>query len=202
MDRQLKQTALQVPVSHFRLVAQGVDVVGVNAELADHPEIWGARTYRTADPTSPHAVSRDVWLRYRKLEELTCPADYRTQHFAEFYPEWRLLPALHPIVYGLMSHLRAVYLGGILITEIPAGGRIATHNDRGSWHAEFMNTKLYLVVRDNPWCLNHCGGDTVHMREGDVWAFDNLVDHSVENNGPTVRQTVIISMRVEQDSRS
>ena len=184
-------------MSPFRLIAAGCDVAGVNAELDAHPELWGARSYRTVDPTSPHAASSDVWLRYRALHELTSPASYRERHFAEFYPEWGLLPSLHPIVYNLMAHLRAVHLGGILITRIKAGGQIASHNDRGSWHAEFMNTKLYLVLRDNPWCLNHCDGDTVHMRSGDVWSFDNLREHSVTNEGPTERRTVIVSMRTE-----
>lgn len=179
------------------MIAAGVDVSGVNAELDAQPQLWGARTYRTAAPTSPHAQANDVWLRYRPLAELTSPDAYREPHFAEFYPEWRLIPSLHPIVYNLMGHLRAVHLGGILITRIDAGREIAPHNDRGSWHAEFMNTKLYLVLRDNPWCLNHCEGDTVHMRTGDVWAFDNLREHSVSNQGQTERRTVIVSMRTE-----
>ncbi len=184
---------------NFTLIAAGVDVSGVVAELDAHPALWGARPYRTEDPTSPHAAAPDIWLRYRKLAELTSPAAYREPHFAEFYPEWSLVPSLHPVVYNLMAHLRAVHLGGILVTRIMPGHRILPHNDRGSWHAEFMNTKLYVVLKDNPWCLNHCEGDTVHMRTGDVWRFDNLREHSVVNDGPTERWTAIVSMRTEHE---
>ena len=181
----------------FELVAAGVDVSKVVAEIEAAPEMWGARRYRTEDATSPHAGVPDIWLRYRPLDELTGPEAYKTPHVPVFYDEWRMVPSLHPIVYGLMAVKRAVMLGGVIVTRIPAGGRVQPHNDRGSWHAEFMNTKLYLVLKDNPWALNHCGGDTVHMRTGDVWQFDNLVEHSVTNDGPTDRWTAIISMRSE-----
>ena len=181
----------------FRLVASGVNVSGVVQELEAHPDLWNARAYRTESVASPHHGIPDIWLRYRKLSELTSPQAYREEHFAEFYDEWNLVPSLHPIVYGLMAAVKAVYLGGIIVTRIPPGHQVKPHDDRGSWHAERMNTKAYLILKDNPWCLNHCDGDTVHMRTGDVWEFDNLRPHSVVNDGPSDRWTAIISMRCE-----
>lgn len=184
-------------MSAFKLIASGVDVSRVNAELAAYPEMWGARGYRISDPTSPHHGVPDIWLRHRNLNELDRPNSHHEPHFAEFYPEWWALPSLHPIVYGLMAHMKAVYLGGILITKIPPGESVKPHSDAGGWHAEFNNHKLYLVLKANPFCINYCDGEAENFRQGDVWEFSNLVDHSVVNNGDTERQTVIISMRSE-----
>ena len=71
------------------------------------------------------------------------------------------------------------------------------HDDRGSWHAEWLNTKVYLPIQSNPGCLNICEDDRVSMQEGEAWTFDNLKTHSVENNGDTARVTAILCMRTE-----
>jgi uncharacterized cupin superfamily protein len=97
-----------------------------------------------------------------------------------------------------MARVNAVYLGGILITRIPPGGCVKPHHDRGSWHAETMNTKVYVGLRSNPQCINRCEGEQIVIAPGDAVTFNNLLTHSVENNGETDRMTLIVCMRVEQ----
>ncbi|MGD0107060.1 MAG: aspartyl/asparaginyl beta-hydroxylase domain-containing protein [Rhodopila sp.] len=180
--------------SRFRLIAQGVEVAGVNAELDAHPELWSENAYRTGDPNSVHHGVPDIWLRWRDKAELVSPESYREPHHPVFWPAWRLLPSLHPIVRNLSHVVDSVALGGVLITKIPSGGEVKPHIDTG-WHAGFYDTKLYLVLRGNPLCLNYCGDDVESFRAGDVWEFPNSVSHSVKNGGPTDRITVIICFR-------
>jgi hypothetical protein len=82
-------------MSRFRLIASGVDVSGVNAELEAHPELWDANTDRTADPSSPHHGIPDIWIRW---------CDPKFQYYVTGFtdwPAWHALPSLHSIVRNL-----------------------------------------------------------------------------------------------------
>lgn len=183
-------------MSNFKLIAQGVDVSGVNRELAAQPELWNQNRARTEAADSPHHGVPDIWLRWRVADELTKPEAYAEPHFAVDWPAWHKLPSLHPIIRNLSHVVDARVRGGIMITETPPGGQVKPHID-GGWHAGFFNTKLYLVLYSNPRCLHHCGGDVENMRAGDVWQYPNNVLHSVVNDGDTPHQNVIICFRTE-----
>lgn len=180
-------------MKHFQRLQEGIETAAALQQIEAHPALWGEHPERTG-PGSPHAQSQDIWLRFRSLAELTQPSRFAEPHFAEFYPAWHALPALHPIVFNVMRLASAVYLGGILLTRIPPGGRILPHTDAG-WHATFLNTKAYAILKANEGCLNHCGGETVVMRPGEAWRFENLTEHSVENLGDADRIALIITMR-------
>ena len=184
-------------MTNFVKIADGINVEPVLQEVLAQPDLWNEYAERNHDPNSPHFGVPDIWVRYRKREELVTGDDFRAPHFAEFYPAWHRLRSLQPIVYGLVARVKAVYLGGILITKIPPGGQVKPHHDRGSWHAEEMNMKVYVPLQSNDGCINHCEDESVTMRPGDVWTFDNLKIHSVENRGETDRITAIICMRCE-----
>lgn len=181
-------------VSKFRLIAQGVDVSRVNAELDAQPELWNARRYRTEAEDSPHRGINDIWVRWRAAEELTSEASHVEPHFSVDWPAWGALPALHPIVRNLSHVVDARVRGGILITETPPGCQVQPHIDRG-WHPEFYDTKLYLVLQSDPRCLHYCGGDIENFRAGDVWQYPNNVEHSVVNRGDAAHRNVIICLR-------
>lgn len=184
-------------MKYFRKVADGIDISAALAELEAHPELWNVHHQRLKDQNGPFAGTSDIWVRYRAIEELTEPKKFGEPHFAIFYPSWHLLPAIHPIVFDLMARERAVHLGGILITKIPPGGVIKPHHDRGGWHAEFYNSKIYVPLKTNGRCVNHCGDESVYMKCGEAWFFDNLVTHSVINRGDSERVTLIVCLRTE-----
>ena len=93
--------------------------------------------------------------------------------------------------------VRAVRIGGVMITRIPPGGRIEPHADDG-WHAKYYNTKLYVVLQSNPQCVNRVEDERVSMAPGEVWYFDNLKEHEVVNDGPDDRITLIICLRCDR----
>lgn len=182
---------------HFRKIDSGIAVKPVLAQLEAHPELWDQHTARTRMPQSPHDETSDIWVRFRDPAELFDAASYGEPHFAVFYPAWRVLSALQPIVFHLMSTMEAVYLGGILITRIPAHAQVRAHDDRGSWHAEYLNTKIYTVLQANPKCVNWCGDECVVMQPGEAWQFENLIKHGVINDGDDERIALIVTMRSE-----
>ena len=178
-------------------IATGIDIGPLTAQIDAHPELWGAHGQRTDATWSPFFGTSDIWLRYRAIEELVEPADFLVPHFAVWYPAAEVLPAAKHIAKNLAADLMAEYLGGVLITRIPVGAKVAPHDDRGSWHAHYCNVKLYVPIRSNPECVNYCGGEEAVMMPGEVWSFDNLVEHSVENRGATERTTLIVCLRCE-----
>lgn len=182
-------------MEHFRFVADGLPVAEVAAQLHANPGLWSENAERTLSPASPHFGIPDIWVRYRARAELTSPAEFNAPHFASFYPAWHILTALHPIVFGLMLRVKATYLGGILITRIPPGGSVKPHDDRGGWHAEAMDTKIYVSIQSNPKCVNHCETESLVIKTGEAWTFNNLLTHSVENAGAEDRLTAIICLR-------
>ncbi len=175
----------------------GVDVGGIIAEIDAHPELWNSRGSRVASPASPHHGVDDIWLRYRALSELTNGAAFRELHESVDYPDMDLLPSIRPLLDGLREIGRCyrnadrVDQGGVLITRIPPGGSVKWHHDRGSWHAEHYETKLYVPLLANPQCVNFVGDESGIMNQGDVWFFNNQVDHAVFNWGATPRVTLI-----------
>lgn len=184
-------------MKYFLKIADEIDVSELSKQLNAQPELWNEHQERLVDQGGPFAGTSDIWVRYRAREELVGPQSLAEPHFAVFYPAWYALPALHSIVFDLMTKTKAVYLGGILVTKIPAGGVIKPHHDRGSWHAEKMNTKIYLGIQSNPECVNYCGDEKITIAVGDAVVFNNQIMHSVENNGNSDRITAIICLMTQ-----
>lgn len=184
-------------MKHFARIATGLNVAPALLQVEAQPELWDRDTERMTVPDSPHAQSSDMWLRFRPRAELTSRQSFAEPHFAAFWPAWHALPGLHPIVFHIMAMLGAVYLGGILMTRIPAGCKILPHIDRG-WHPEFNATKAYVILKANERCVNHCLDEQVVMRPGEAWLFNNLITHSVDNDGDSERIAMVITMRVER----
>lgn len=177
-------------------VCDGIDVAPLVALLDRQPWLWDEHTERRLAPGSPHAGMTDIWIRYRAREELTTPQAYIERHTPVWYPAWKALePGLRPIVARVIESEQPRELGGLLITRIPPGGHIGWHDDRGSWHAEHFQRKVYVPLRANDRCVNYCAGERAVMRPGEAWFFDNLLPHAVENGGETERITLIICMR-------
>lgn len=175
-----------------------IDITPLLEQLEAHPELWDEHPERKDWEGSPHAAMSDIWVRFRPKSELIERKHAAEPHIPAWYPSRKALPQVEKIALDLMAYFRAVQLGGVLITKIPPGKCIEPHHDRGRWHPEFFNCKIYIPLQSNEGCLNRCENDAINMKAGEVWSFDNLKVHSVENNGTEDRITLIISMRVEQ----
>lgn len=100
-----------------------------------------------------------------------------------------------PIIEALGGPGALHPMGGILITRIPAGKEVYWHHDRGSWHSEYYDTKVWLPLRANDQCINHVQDEAMVWRVGEAWSHDNLLDHRVENRGETERICLILCFR-------
>jgi len=183
---------------HFRLIHAGLDVAPILTELEAAPDLWDENRDRTTRAETAHAASSDIWLRYFPRDTLHSDADFQREGRCVFYPAWHRLPALHRVLWALVSTLQATEVGGALITRLPPGGRILPHAD-SAWHARWFNRKVYIPLKSNPWCINRCEDEVLSFRAGEIWEFNNLVEHEVRNDGPDERITVILCFHSELD---
>ena len=86
-------------MKNFTLIATGIDVAPLLAELDVRPELWNENPARLTC-ISPHRETQDIWVRYRDKSELHGPDDYRTEHRSVWYPACEALPSMKRTVSG------------------------------------------------------------------------------------------------------
>lgn len=189
-------------MKYFLKVSEGINVKPLLWQLGSNPDLWDMHRRRKEGPSTPHSKMSDIWVRYNDVEPYEKSGNYagfNDQHFPIWYPAYQRMPALKPLIFNLMAQVDGEHLGGILITRIPPGEKIAQHVDRG-WHVEYHD-KFYLSVKSGPGAKFICHeGDTeaLEPKAGDCWRFDNRLSHSVVNDSNEDRITLIICIRTEK----
>ena len=180
---------------NFLRIAHGVDTAPVLLELVRNADLWDEHRTRKTYAGTPHAEMSDIWVRFRPQREIEGLASHQEEYRCEFYDAWRRLPSLRPLVAAIKARVDAVELGSILITRLPPHAAILQHTDGGAWAPTFYNCKAHVTLSGSS--RSNCAGEEVTMAQGDVWTFDNLLEHGVHNPGDTDRIALIISMRCE-----
>jgi hypothetical protein len=189
-------------MKHFQHIASDVDVAPLMLQIEAQPELWDAHRMRKDSPGTPHSRMSDIWIRYNDIARFdpTNPAAFNGEHIPIWYPAWRALPALRPLVLDLMAHVQGEMLGGVLITRIPPGEGIDRHADN-SWHVRQYPDKFYLSLQSAPGanfvCSHNGVEETLCPTTGDIWMFDNRKEHWVENKSNVDRITLIVCIRTE-----
>jgi hypothetical protein len=186
-------------MKHFHKIADGIDVAPLVAQIEEHPELWDSINFRKVAPGTAHSRMSDIWIRYNDISKFA-DGDLRgmsDEHVPIWYPAWHVLPALHPIVFGLMAAVSGEMIGGVLITRVPAGECIAPHTDAG-WHVNYYD-KFYVCLKGGPGrrfcCEDASGMDVSEPMPGDIHLFDNRKPHWVENDSDEDRMTLIVCIR-------
>jgi len=181
----------------FTLMDRNVDVVPLVEMLDDHPELWDANGFRKKGSGTPHGGMSDIWIRYNDVTPYATSGDYagfNDAHVPIWYPAYEVLQgALDPLIFPLMARVSGEMLGGVLITRIPAGHGIAPHVDEG-WHVSYYD-KFYLSLRSAPGATFHCGDEVINPEPGDLYHFDNRLEHWVKNESNVDRMTLIVCIR-------
>lgn len=164
------------------------------------PDLWNRRTWRTTYANTPHRDVSDIWIRYSD-ENATASVDRTVDVIQDtrpiWYPEWRELPQIRPILFGLMQRVDAYELGRVLITKLPPGGRILPHSDAvGAYTDQKDGARYHVVLQGLPGSLYRAGDETVNMRSGEAWWFNHLAEHEVINNSADDRIHLLIDVRI------
>lgn len=176
---------------HFLKIADGLDTKPLLVALAAKPHLWNAHDLRTTHPASPHRQVDDIWVRFN---DVTTPEAVVDDLDCIAYPAWQELP-VQDLVLNVMRAVRGVRLGRVIISRLPPGASITPHIDQGAPATYY--TRYHVALQSGPGALNISGGEVVTYQAGELWWFDNRVEHEIINNSADDRIALVIDVRVE-----
>jgi hypothetical protein len=169
-------------VRHFQQIAANVDVLPLLFSLHRHGELWNADTFRTTYPNTPHSEVDDILIRFSDPSVCNTVSTVIGDDKPIWHPAAEVLPWQAPVL-DLMRRVGAHQLDRLMITRLRSGYRIAPHaDDQGDYVNDPRRARFHVVLQGLPGSLYHNGDETVCMRTGEVWTFDPLLVHSIENN--------------------
>jgi hypothetical protein len=166
-------------------------------QINRNPQLWNQHTLRTTHANSPHTAISDIWVRFNDTKPYEATGDASTimdQHESIWYPAADKLPALRPLVFGLMTRVEGIRLGRVLITKLAPGQKIDAHVDSGD-HAAYYD-RYHFVLQGLPGSIFRCGDEIVQMPSGTVWWFQNQIEHEVTNNSADDRIHLIVDVKI------
>jgi hypothetical protein len=180
-------------MQYFRQIAGAVDVMPLLNAVTVRADLWDAETARTTHPGSAHSEVSDILLRFNDLSVSRDVGVVADQHESINHPAMFQLPQVRPVVFDLMRRVEGERLGRLIITRLRPGRIIAPHVDGGE-HAAYYDRYL-VTLWNQPGSVFKAGDEEVFMKAGDVWWFDNGVEHSVVNHSADDRITLIVDIR-------
>jgi Aspartyl/Asparaginyl beta-hydroxylase len=187
-------------VKNFQLVSQGIDIIPLLAAIKRRPELWKEDTYLRDYPQGPFGDTETIMLRfpvksvYETEKEVQDHLSKYDQHESVDYPAYALLPEARPIIMGLMGYVGGIRLGRVMVNKLKPGGKVFPHCDTPA-HAEYYS-RFHIVLESEPGNVFRCEDENIYMRPGEIWWFNNKLEHSVENNSAGARINMIVDIKL------
>ena len=174
---------------NFRRLQAAVDLAPLLAEIDAEMQVWSLVTGRQ-DKIDVQRETRSVPLRgLRKSRQGERPArdvhESRWTTVSERFPQCRRF-------LRVFAREQGGDLGRARIVNLPAGGRVYPHVDRGEYYA--LRDRYHLVLRSALGSWLKAGDEEVRMREGELWWFDNKAVHEAMNDGEQDRIHLIFDL--------
>lgn len=165
-------------------------------------DVWDRHKLRTEQYV--HSDVSDIWVRFHPWEEDLSLEQFNEPHESVWYPIAWEMPELMDLALAVWrkavtERQKSMKLGGVLITQIPPGGRVQEHVDHG-WHARNYDVKHALQImghEDQAFCFK---GHRLSAQCGEAYEFDNSQSHWVENNSIFPRITMIVCMKEDEQN--
>jgi hypothetical protein len=164
--------------------------------------LWKEDTYLRDYPQGPFGDTESVILRFppRSVHEteeaLAKHLENFDQHENVDQPIFKLLPEARPLIFGLMNLVQGERLGRCIINKLLPGGQIYPHADTPA-HAEYWD-RFHIVIKSGPGANFICGDEQVNMRTGEIWWFNNAIEHQVFNNSSEERIHLVVDIRTSK----
>ena len=189
-------------MKNFLRIAEDADVMPLLLAIRRRSELWREDTYLRDYPQGPFAEIESIMLRFpvktvhETEEELKNHLSTYDQHENIDYPPYKLLPEARPLIMALMARVGGERLGRCMINKIAPAGRIFPHVDTKS-HTDYYS-RFHIVLQSQPGVAFRAGAESVHMKTGEVWWFDNAQEHEVTNNSADDRIHLIVDIRTSR----
>lgn len=190
-------------MKHFMQLAAGVDVLPLLLAIQRRPEMWQEDSFLRNYPQGPFGEVETIFLRFPERPEGLSDEQVELykknqlpgydQHESIDYPAYKILHEARPLVMNLMARVQGERLGRVMVNKINPGGRIYPHADTPA-HANYYS-RFHIVLQSAPGSDFRCADEHVHMSQGEVWWFNNKLEHEVVNNSATERIHMIVDIK-------
>ena len=187
---------------NFMILATGMDITPIMLAVMRRPELWKEDTYLRDYPQGPFGDTETIMLRFPVKRVVEQEADLKAygesdeQHESIDYPAFKAIAEARPLVFALMARFQGERLGRVMINRVRPGGRIYPHADTPN-HAAYYS-RFHVVLQSSPGCDFRCGDEHMSFNSGDVFWFNNALEHEVINNSAIDRIHMIIDIRTSR----
>jgi hypothetical protein len=170
-------------------------MTGLRMQIARQRDLWKADTYLRDYPQGPFEDVETIFLRFPPSSVTELERSAKDPHECIWMDGALHLPAARPLIFSLMGTVEGERLGRVMLNKIRPGGRIFAHADTPI-HAEYWD-RFHYVVQSAPGVVFRVGDEQVHMQTGEVFWFQNLIEHEVLNNSAEDRIHLVIDIRCQ-----
>jgi len=164
-----------VELKYFRRLKFDLDLRPIANEIAAQPEAWFQQTGRQRVRVQAAALAIPLrGLRKSKMVGI----DRRDVQESRYTTLSRSFPAARAFIEAFAEEVGG-RLARAKIVNLPPGGRVLPHVDRGTYYA--VRDRYHLVI-ESAGCGMSAGDEQVVMRPGELWWFDNKAEHAAWND--------------------
>lgn len=145
---------------------------GIGTEIA-LPEF--GKSFRITHPESPHRHAEDVLIRFNAMPEA---GDELSVLEDDVMIDYLTIPAINDIVELTKKLVGGKEVGRVMLSKLPEGKMIYAHADTGSYAEKYKRYHFCITAED---CLFRSGNEIVKMMPGEIWWFNNLIEHELFN---------------------
>lgn len=199
-------------MQNFHFLAHGLDVNPLVLAIKRRPDLWKEDTFLRHYPQGPFGETESIMLRFPVIaqglseEQIEAYKQNRLpgydQHESIDQPAYKVLHEARPLVMNLMSRVQGERLGRVMINKVSPGGRIFRHADTPE-HCNYY-TRFHVVLHGLPGAVLRCGDfendqvEQINMVTGDVFWFNNALEHEVINNSADDRISMVVDIRTSR----
>ena len=174
--------AMPLPATHdtpprFTRITTGIDVSPFLSELTAAPEMWRADTSRQRKVR----CQRDTLNIMLRVARKPLPPGAKNANDVHESRTARSAVGF-PAALAFCEEIAALQegeLGRATLVSLQPRGWVRPHIDAGAYYR--IRDRFHLVLRSRDGSPLTSGGETVVMREGELWAFDNKAEHDARN---------------------
>lgn len=171
-----------------------LDTSDLFKEVKDNLELFGELPLRTCSEDSPHRECTDILLRGPAISEDSTLESLWNEVQCINYKTIEKFPLIYNHVLDLMRLENGTQLGRVIITKLPAKGKVQEHIDAG--YAGDFYMRYHTVLQGTEGNTFKSGDEEVQMLTGEVWYINNHIPHSVFNDSTTDRIHLICDIKI------
>lgn len=177
--------------THFVRINSVVETAPFLLELDKAAQIWQADTSRQRKVK----CQRNTWNIFLRAAKKPLPEGMKNAndvHECRTMRHSRQFPNTLAFCESFAQQ-QSGFLGRVTLVALLPKSKVYSHIDIGSYYA--ARDRYHLVLRSPQGSRLTAGAETVLMREGELWVFNNKVVHSAENVSDQIRVHLIFDIK-------